>query len=161
MKNVNMEESIKKNEESKVNTQALSGEELVQIIYQGDVLPQDKRFTDLKEGGVFKYFFLRDLINNPKDRFYVILKVGDEIAGLSELEASPYENNVFWLKFLSIDPKHQGSGNASKLSEEVFRFVKKKGATLKSSIYSEEGLLKLKPLFKKLAEQFEVPFIDK
>lgn len=155
-------ENLKENTENQeIKTEILAGNELIRLIYKGESLPQDKRFLDFKEGGAFKYFLITDLIKNPKNRFYPILKERDKIVGLSELEISPYEENVFWLKFLSVDPQYQDRGYASKLAEEIFRFVKENGATLEGSIYSKEGLLKLRPLFKKLANKFDVKFIDK
>jgi len=143
-----------------VNTETVTGNELVDVIYQGDSLPHDERFLPSEKGGVFKYFDIRSLVENKKDLFYSIIKEASKVIGLSELEKIPNQEKQYWIKFVSIDPKYQGKGLASKLVEEIFRFARQEGATLESSSYSSDGYDKLKPLFNKFAEEFSVNFID-
>jgi RimJ/RimL family protein N-acetyltransferase len=142
-------------------SETITADELIQIIYRNENIPQDSRFSLIENGGVFKYFNILDILNNQKNKFYSIINVGNKIIGLCELEKSPYQEKVFWIKFLSIDQEYQGQGYASKLAEEIFRFAKQEHYTLEGSSYSDEGDKKLKPLFNKMAEKYLVNFIDK
>lgn len=141
-----------------VSTKTLNSEELINLVYKGNNLPQDVRFLPVEEGGVFEYF---SLMHAGRENKFPIIKEGDKIVGLSELEKSPYADKTFWIQFLSIDPKYQGKGYASKLAEEIFRFAKENDYTLETSSYTEEGYEKLKAVFNKLAEKYSVDFIDK
>lgn len=133
----------------------------MEIIYKGESLPQDNRFLPIEKGGVFKYFNIKDLISiHNEKKFYPLIELNNEVVALSELEESLNEQKSFWIKFVSVDPKYQGLGYASKLAEEIVRFTKEKGFSLESSSRSEEGYKKLKPLFNKLTEKYFVHYID-
>ncbi len=146
--------------ENFLESKIISPQELIDIIYQGEQMPQDNRFLSIDKGGVFKYFDPRDLFENIKDKVYSIVKNDKEITALGELEKNPYSQNAYWIKFLSVDPKYQGMGHASILAEEIFKFAKNNNISLESSSYTTEGQEKLKTLFKRLAEKFLVNFID-
>ena len=148
-------------QEEYLESKIISPSELVDIIYKGESLPQDDRFLTTEKGGVFKYFDPRDLFENIENKVYSIVKNKQEIVALGELEKSLQNSDVYWIKFLSVDPKHQGRGCASILAEEMFKFAKEKKISLESSSYTDEGQQKLKALFNKLAEKFLVNFIDK
>lgn len=141
-----------------ITTTTLNSSELVDLVYKGNNLPQDYRFLSEEEGGVFKYF---SLMHMGRENKFPVVKENNKIVGLSELEKSPYSEKTFWIQFLSIDPKYQNKGYASKLAEEIFRFAKQEGYSLETSSYTEIGYEKLKTLFNKLAEKYSVNFIDK
>lgn len=79
---------------------------------------------------------------------------------MAELQQNPYEEKVYWIQFVSVDPKYRDKGYGSKLIREVFRFAKEKGIILEASAYSPSGYEKLKPLQKRLAEEMGVEFRD-
>jgi len=139
----------------------ITSDELLNFIYKGKSLPQDNRFLPIEKGGVFKYFDINDLTGDRKEKkFYPLIEVNNGIIALSELEEDPYKQQSFWIKFVSVDPKYRGLGYASKLVEEIVRFAKEREFSLESSSQSEEGYLKLKPLFNKLTEKYSVNYID-
>lgn len=146
--------------EKLLESKILTSQELIDIIYQGESIPQDNRFLSIDEDGVFKYFNPQDLFDNIKDKVYSIVKNDKEITALGELEKNPYSQDTYWIKFLSVDPKYQGNGHASILAEEIFKFAKNNNISLESSSYTKEGEEKLKVIFKRLAEKFAVNFID-
>jgi GNAT superfamily N-acetyltransferase len=150
--------NFEKKESLPITTQTLNANELTDLIYKGNNLPQDGRFLPTEEGGVFEYF---NLMHAGRDSKFPVVKEGDKIVGLSELEKSPYADKTFWIQFLSIDPKYQNKGYASKLAEEIFRFAKQEEYSLETSSYTEIGYEKIKGLFNKLAEKYYVNFIDK
>ncbi|MFA6446051.1 MAG: GNAT family N-acetyltransferase [Candidatus Paceibacterota bacterium] len=160
-------ESLNKNEKLATTTETLTTlttlttDALIEIIYRGKNLPQDKRFLSKEEGGVFEYSALEGTSINKEDFHFPVIKIGDNIIGLSKLQKDPYKDRNYWIQFLSIDPKYQEKGYASKLAEEIFRFAKQKGYSLETSSYTGIGYLKLKGLFRKLAEKYSVNFIDK
>ncbi|MFC1608752.1 GNAT family N-acetyltransferase [Patescibacteria group bacterium] len=148
--------------EPEIKTSIISKEELLGRIYKGESLPQDKRFLAVKKGGVFKYFKLDNLTNPFAGDFsYAISEEGDKITGLAELQKSADDENIIWMKFLSIDPEFQGKRHASKVAREVMEYIKDNNLTLEMSSYSSrEGWEKLKPLFRRLSDEYEVEMID-
>jgi GNAT superfamily N-acetyltransferase len=96
-----------------------------------------------------------------RENRFPVVKEGNKIVGLSELEKSPYTDKTFWIQFLSVDPKYQNKGYASRLAEEIFRFAKQEDYSLETSSYTEVGYEKLKDLFNKMAQKYSVNFIDK
>ena len=136
--------------------------ELRELIYKDQPLPQDRRFLDTKEnGGVFKYFLIKNIIDrHSSKRVYPYVELDGEIVGLAELEQDPNLDKNIWVKFVSIDPKYQGKGYGSQLMNEIFKYVKEEGYSLQPSRYSDDGLVKLKPLFEKLSKEYGVTIID-
>lgn len=151
--------SIEKKEEY-LESKSINAQELIDLIYKGESLPQDTRFLSTDKGGVFKYFDPRDLFENIENKVYSIVKNNEEVVALGELEKNSHSLKAYWIKFLSVDPKYQGKWYASILAEEIFKFAKEKNIILESSSYTEEGEQKLKALFNILAEKFSVEFID-
>jgi len=154
--------NLEKNKEIKPEVKILTPFELEKIIYKGESLPQDDRFLPSEKGGVFKYFDISDFTNvlDKSNKFYPVIKIENKIVGLAELEENPNTFKTLWIKFLSIDSNQQNKGYASKLAEEIFKFAQKEGYSIESSSYSEIGYQKLKELFIKFAEKFDVNFID-
>lgn len=147
-------------QEEKIESKTIKARELLDLIYQGKNSPQDNRFLTTSHGGVFKYFDPRDLQENVDDKFYSFTKNNKEVVALAELEKNPDDSMIYWIKFLSVDPKYQGNGYASILVEEIFKFAKERGITLEASAYTDDGQEKLKAVINRLAEKFSVKFID-
>jgi len=159
-----MENKIENKEHLPVISQTVSREEMLSLVYQGEHRITDKRFFSAEKGGAFKYFpgelFNTSSFKGERELYYPMVKEGDKIVGVGELEKNPYEEGVFWIKFVSVDPEYQGKGYGRKLTEEVFRFAKERGIKLEASSYSRDGWAKLKPLQNKLAKETGVDFQD-
>lgn len=147
------------------NVEIVSEKELVSEIYKGESSPQDKRFLHTKHGGVFKYFHLEEIVGinsyGSTEKLYPKVTIGNEIAGLAELEQDPNNNTNYWIKFVSVDPKFQGRGYASLLIKKIFEFAKENNYSLEPSFYSEEGELKLKKVMDKAIKESGVMIIDR
>ncbi len=93
---------------------------------------------------------------------YPVVEVENKIVALAELEKSPHqgEENIYWIKFISVDPEYQRQGYASKIAEEIFKYARDKGITLQSSSCTEVGFEKLKDKLNELAKKYSVKFID-
>ena len=141
--------------------ETMTGDQLFGVIYKGDSLPQDSRFLSPDKGGVFKYFDIQKLISIHKKRenlFYPVIKIDDKIIAICELEKSPYEENLFWITGVSVDPAYQGNRYASMVLEETFRFAKEREVALLGSQYSEKGFIRLKSVCHRLADKYGVEF---
>jgi len=163
-KNKNSIENIENNEAIEAKSKIISLDDLLEIIYQGQSLPQDKRFFPIKEGGVFKYLELKDLINvqsRISKKIYPVIEMKNKIIGLSELEQNPDDESNYWFKFISVDPEYQNKGYASMLIEKIFEFAKKNNYSLTLSRYSEEGLQKLKNTVEKLIQETGVEIVGR
>ena len=154
-----MPENLNSPESPEISTKILSSDELKDLIYKDNHLPEDERFAHQEEGGVFKYFDTKTFDRRTEEKFYPVITVGDIIAGLSELEKSPYNENRYWIKFISVDPKYQNKGYASLLAEEIFKFIKEHNAELQLSYYTPDGELKLKDVLERLSEKYSIPLI--
>lgn len=137
--------------------QDLSSNEMSKYIYRDD--EYDPRFQNYKDGGKFKYLSSDDF-NSNEVRFFII-KENDLVVGLAHIRKSPYTENTWWLSYLSIDKDYQNKGYASKLTDYIFKWFNKNNLNFETSSYTEEGMIKLKPLFNKLAQKYKVKFIDK
>jgi len=145
----------------RITTEIINYDDLFDIIYNIKSTPLDERFLRTEDGGVFKYFDIKEFAENRDRKFFPVVKVGDKIVGLSELLKDPLNNKNLWIQFLSVDPKEQNKGYASMLVKEIFEFAKYNGYSLESSSYKEKGYEKLRPVFLKLAKEYSVKFIDK
>lgn len=133
----------------------------------------DIRFKNKMDGGNkrFKYMQLSDdmrkdydhpdTINNLRQVYFFGLEVNDIIVALAHIRRSPRLEKTYWLSYLCVDPEFEGNGYASQLSEYIFKWFKEHNLQFESSSYTEDGFIKLKPLFNKLANKYSVPFIDK
>lgn len=136
----------------KIFCEVMTARKFRTIVYGDSSLPR-KRFCSIGNGGVFYYFVPSDL-KDWKDDLYFVVKKKTKIVGLSKLEKIPYKNKTFWIAFLSIDPEYQDQGYATRLAEFIFEFFSCMGCILENSVYSKEGMVRLKPLFTRLAEKY-------
>ncbi len=146
-------------EQKNTTTSVLSLTELLDLIYQGKNVPQDKRFDDPEKGGVFKYFDLEAVLDSKYDKnkkFYPVIKESEKIIGLAELEENPENLKSLWLKFISIDPIYQNRGYSRELIKEIFDFAKKNNYSLELSFYTEEGEKKIKKIIEEISEKTKV-----
>lgn len=124
----------------------------------------DPRFQNKMNGGlkVFKYMQLQyDFDYKDKEVYFFCLFYNDIIVSLAHIRKSPHIENTYWLSYLCTDPLYSSKGYASQLSEFMFKWFKKNNLQFETSSYTEEGMIALKPLFNRLAIQYNVPFIDK
>jgi GNAT superfamily N-acetyltransferase len=96
---------------------------------------------------------------SSKKKFPAVFEA-DKIVGLSELEQDPKNTKNFWIKFISVDPTYQNKKHASILLKQIFQFAKDNDYTLEPSIYSEEGLEKLKSVVERLSLETGVTIIN-
>jgi GNAT superfamily N-acetyltransferase len=143
----------------------LNKEDLLKRIYQGKSSPQDSRFLPVNNGGVFKYFHLEDIIGSnyfsKENKLYPSVQLQDKIVGISELEQDPYNENNFWIKFVSVDPLYQGNGYASKIIKKIFEFAKENNYSLEPSFYTEQGEEKLKNVLDRERKETGVTVIER
>ena len=145
----------------KVFTTILSREELKDIIYADNHNP-DNRFLPPDKGGVFYYFDLQELINpfNQDEMVFPVVKENDLIVGIIDMEYSPNQDSIVWVKGVSVDPKYQDKGYGSKLLEEMFRYAKEHNLTLQISSFTGDGERKIKKPIERLAKEYGVKIID-
>jgi len=150
------------NKESYPGSEVLTRQSLKDLIYQGECFPQDDRFKNTKDGGVFQYFSISDVIDGYTEKYFPISRNQDGlVVGISEMEKSPNEENIFWIKYISVDSQFRDKGYATKVAQEIFKFAKENGCILKASSYSTpEGLSQIRPLLSRMAENSGVELID-
>ena len=123
----------------------------------------DLRFVRKNDGGkkAFKYFSYNDYDLEPHNVKFFVIKINDVIVGMAHIRKSANKENTWFLSHLSMDESFTDKGYASQLSEYMFKWFRDNGITFETSSYSEEGYVKLKPLFNRLALKYDVNFIDK
>lgn len=161
---LSMENSFKNQiEENKPTTGVFTKRELIDHIYQGDSLPKNKKFLRTDEGGVFKYFDLELAIGfslKDVEKVFPYIKIGNEIVGLAQLHQSEKGSKKYWVSFVSVDPKFQEKGYASKLIEEIMKYAKSRNITLETSSYKEIGFERLRNVLHREAEKYGVVLHD-
>lgn len=120
-------------------------------------------FKDKKDinKGQFKYFINIDIyLYPPKNvKFFIIEKENVPIS-ISHIRKSTDWYRIWKLSFLSVKIGEENKGYASKLADYMFKYYSKNNLIFETSPYSNEGYLKLKPLFNKLSKKYKVPFVD-
>jgi GNAT superfamily N-acetyltransferase len=69
--------------------------------------------------------------------------------GVLELQWSPYEEDVVWLQYITVDPLWQRRGIAQQLARNMAGALKGKGCRLHRSRPSDEGLKHIKSFIDK------------
>jgi GNAT superfamily N-acetyltransferase len=149
--------------EKPIRVTVLTRKELDDVIYSKSTGDLKKRFRPSEEGGVFKYFYARDVwvnINRDLDKeiFFPVVKEGGKIVAIAKIQKSPYEENLFWANYICVDPKYQGRGHATRLVREILQFAKDHGVAIKNSFYTKEGELKMKKIWARLVPEYGVEF---
>lgn len=123
----------------------------------------DPRFKLKNDGGnkAFKYYQYSDYQVDSNNVYFMALEVDNIIVALAHIRKSKYIENTFFLSYLCVDPLYEGMGYASQLANNMFQWFKENNLQFESSSYTEQGFVKLKPLFNKLALKYDIPFIDK
>lgn len=123
----------------------------------------DPRFLLKNDGGkkAFKYYQYSDYQQNKDSVFFMSLMVDNIIVALAHIQKSSYQENTYWLSYLCVDPIYEGKGYATQLTDNIFQWFKDNNMTFETSRYTEDGYIKLKPLFNRLASKYNVSFIDK
>lgn len=136
----------------------ITGKELHDKIYKGG-LP-DNRFLPPEKGGRFHYSPLHSLSPFSIDNVsFSLLEIKGEILGIAELEQSPNDESVLWLKSVSVDSEHQGKGLSEPLLREVFKYAQAEGKKLKLSQFTVEGEERLQKKIELLAKEFQVEIL--
>lgn len=128
----------------------------------------DPRFKRKNDGGnkVFKYYDYADYnsmyVKEHNTKFIGIFE-NNIMVGLVNLYLNKdnADKNIWWLRYLCIDPLYENKGYATQLVDYIFKWFKQNNYTFETSSYTEAGFVKLKPLFNRLALKYDVPFIDK
>lgn len=157
-------DSIEKAEPEPV-VKIITADDLLGQIYKGESLPQDPRFLPVDRGGVFKYFYPTDVSHSlsvqKPEIVFVALEIEGEIVALSELQTDPWKKDNFWLKFVSVDPKYQNKGYATKVIDALFQYTKGKQCSLEVSSYSDDGAQKIQKVIEQKAGEYGVTLVKK
>ncbi len=89
-----------------------------------------------------------------------VIKNGEgDIVGICKLvkHYDDIDENKRYMYFLSVDPKFQGQGYASKLVDNLFKYLRANGLFLEMSSYtSEHSWERLRSLFKRYSKKYGV-----
>lgn len=87
-----------------------------------------------------------------KEKHFVCYTEDDKLVGALGIEKSPYEEDLVWFKFVSVDPDFRAMGIGSTLVQMCIEYVEANGQRIEMSSYSELGEIFLKPKISKLQE---------
>lgn len=101
-----------------------------------------------------KYYYPRSPLIRDADKrqFFMCVETSPcksnngfkEAIGILELQESPYDSSVMWLKYISVREDKQGCGIAKKLVDMMANFLKSNPHHLQRSFASEEGKTRIK-----------------
>jgi len=133
-----IQSSIEKKEQNG-KFELLQPAQLQDIIYQGKNWPVDNRFFSTKDGGVFRFFSSRVFARNDLNEYkFPTVKEGGLIVALGELEKSPYDKNIIWVKSVAVDKKFRGKGYGKKIVDGIFKYAQDNNFTLQLSSFTDE-----------------------
>lgn len=84
-----------------------------------------------------------------KEEHLVALK-GRKVVGVMGLEANPWNERCFWVKFVSVDPAHQKQGVARQLLDALMPLLRERGVDAELSTYTAKGRSALAPIVARL-----------
>lgn len=139
------------------NVMMYSGDELYALLNN----PDNRRLLYVYESSNL-YEFANDFEKWSQTFQYFVCWCGLDIVGIAKckINTNYEEGKVLELLYLEVIPKHQNKGFASQITKKMFDYCKRSNYIFKTAIYSKIGQKKLKPLFNKLSNQMQVPFID-
>lgn len=98
-----------------------------------------------------KYYIQRSALVRGPDKRQFFLSVESKnnnrlkkIVGILELQESPYDESVMWLKYITVFPGRQGQGIAKKLVDMMVVFLKSNPHCLERSKPTEDGKVRIK-----------------
>lgn len=91
-----------------------------------------------------------------KEYHFVCHTADDIVVGDLGLQQSPFEGeaDLMWMKHVSVDKHHRQQGIATELMEAAIGYCREHGKTLQMSSYSDEGKLYLRPLVRRLRQDW-------
>lgn len=113
-----------------------------------------------------KYYLPRScLVRGPDRRQLLMCLRADpegsaclQAIGILELEVSPYQDDVVWLKYITVDPAFQRQGIARELLAMMVEHLKAHPRKLERSRPSEEGAVRIKGYIDTLLNSHELPW---
>lgn len=101
-----------------------------------------------------EYYYMVATVKAPSiDDKNLIL---DKIVGMVELQKSPYNDDVLWLDFISVDPEYKNRGIGKKLSSMMCEFLVEQDLKIERSRPSDEGLQYIKSVIDELIIKYNV-----
>lgn len=132
---------------SDFNVQFMTAAELEQIISKTSHSPRQPNYDVTKR---IKYLHFSW---NSKEEHFVIFDGKKLIADLS-VQVNPYNHKQLWLMHIAVDPAYQNKGLATKLLEELFRYLKLRDLELVRSSPSDQGKLYIQPVMQRLRDKY-------
>jgi ribosomal protein S18 acetylase RimI-like enzyme len=90
---------------------------------------------------------------NSKEEHFVIFDGQKLIADLS-IQQNPYDKKQIWLMHIAVDPAYQNKGLATRLLEELFKYLKIRDLELVRSSPSDDGKLYVQPVMQRLRAKY-------
>jgi GNAT superfamily N-acetyltransferase len=143
----------------------LTGAELYNYLIDYNNDDHMYKFSEIKER--IKYFVINDIVadfGNGEHYFFIAIE-DDKIVGMLKLKTGGndsfrYADYKNWICSCCVDKEYQGQGISSELSKMMFEFAKEKDLNILTSGYTQQGFEKLKPMFKRYAQLYNVDFKD-
>lgn len=143
----------------------LTGEQLYNYLVDYNNDDPCYKFDEIKER--LRYFDETDIVAHYGDseHYFFIAFYNDKIVGFLKLKTGGnaslgYPDYKNWICSCSVDKEYQGIGIARELSKMMFEFAKERKINILTSGYTKEGFARLKPMFKKYSEMYNVDFKD-
>mgnify|MGYP002651515285 CR=1 FL=1 len=91
------------------------------------------------------------------DSVFTAFSDDGEVMGMLQMGKSPYEKNLYWMKFVTVHPKFRQQGVARLLLSSLFSYLEKiEGAEVELSRYEPEGEVMIS-MVTELAQNYNLP----
>ena len=94
--------------------------------------------------------------SEARKEIHITAFIGERIVGIAGLEQSPWtgEEDLLWIKHVSVEEKYQGQGLGRMLEEAAYAYALEHGKRLHHSDFSEMGSERLKALVTELEARY-------
>lgn len=106
-----------------------------------------------------EYYYMLATVKVPSLDYHNLIV--DKVIGMVELQKSPYNDEVLWLDFISVDPEYKNRGIGKKLSTMMCEFLAEKDFKIERSRPSDEGLQYIKGVIDDLIKKYNVKEIPR
>jgi predicted N-acetyltransferase YhbS len=94
------------------------------------------------------------LISELSRETLVVARDKGKIVGAIGLQKSPYEEGIYWLKYVSVEESYKNQGLATQLYEEAIKFVQSEGYQIERSSVTPDGRAYLTGVVSRLNEKY-------
>jgi RimJ/RimL family protein N-acetyltransferase len=103
---------------------------------------------------IFKRIKFLDASEMQDEQHIVCHTSSDKVIGDLAFQQSQWDQNIIWMKHISVDEAYQNQGIATELLRYAFEYVESKNKIFEFSSFTDEGKQHLKRVIQRLRDEY-------